>query len=58
MTDTLRTLNEAAYAAARDARKAGDPHSVALNRIALEIDDLVEAAPVPPAARAAPAREV
>ena len=38
----LRALNEAAYKAAKSARKAQDPRMFLLIRIALETDDLVE----------------
>ena len=45
----LRALNDAAYLAARHARKAQDPRAFLLKRIALASDDLVEgrAAPDP-----------
>lgn len=38
----LRALNDAAYLAARHARKAKDPRSDMLKRLALQSDDLVE----------------
>lgn len=42
MTDALRALNEAAYAAATEARKSGDKRATDLRRIDLETDALVE----------------
>lgn len=48
MTDmkaTLRALNDAAYAAAKAARKSGDPRAPALKQLALQTDDLVDQEP-------------
>ena len=44
MQDTLRALNEAAYAAARAAAKANDPRAPWLIQIAQETDRLVDRA--------------
>ena len=42
LDDALRALNEAAYLAAKEARKSQDPRAFLLKRIALASDDLVE----------------
>lgn len=39
---SLRALNEAAYAAARAASKANDPRAADLRRLALETDRIVD----------------
>ena len=39
---TMRALNEEAHAAARQARKIGDPRADALTRIARETDALMD----------------
>jgi hypothetical protein len=39
---SLRALNEAAYAAARAASKAADPRAADLRRLALETDRIVD----------------
>ena len=39
---TMRALNEAAHAAARQARKMGDPRAAELARIARETDALMD----------------
>lgn len=41
--EAIRALNEAAYAAAASASKAGHPAAEALRRIALDIDSIVDA---------------
>lgn len=42
--NALQRLNEAAYAAAREAIKSGSPNAPELRRIALETDKMVDAA--------------
>jgi hypothetical protein len=39
---TVRALNDAAHAAARQARKMGDPRAADFARIARETDDLMD----------------
>lgn len=47
LNEALRALNEAAYLAAKEARKAQDPRAFLLKRIALASDDLVEGVVAP-----------
>ena len=42
LDQALRALNDAAYAAARAARKEGDPRAAELKALALKSDDLVD----------------
>ena len=44
---TLRDLNDAAYSAAKAARKDRDPRADQLRKLALAIDDLMEQRPAP-----------
>lgn len=45
-TDAIRALNDAAYAAAKAARKSGDPRAGEFRRIALETDRLMDGSAV------------
>lgn len=56
--ERIAALNEAAYAAARAARKDKDPRADDLKRIALDTDDLFELRPVFQSVRPAIARAV
>jgi hypothetical protein len=51
LDEALRALNNAAYAAAKAARKESDPRAAELKALALRTDDLVEgrASPAPAA---------
>ena len=43
----LHALNDAAYSAAKAARKERDPRADALRKLALAIDDLIDQCPAP-----------
>ena len=43
----LHALNDAAYSAAKAARKEGDPRAKRLTELAWEIDDLIDQRPTP-----------
>ena len=45
LKNAMRLLNETAYAAAKAARKAGDPRAAALLNLAHDTDTLFEAKP-------------
>ena len=45
LQNALRLLNETAYAAAKAARKAGDPRAAALLKLAHDTDALFEGKP-------------
>ena len=45
MTPELRALNEAAYAAAKAARKLGDPLASELTQLARRTDEMVDGLP-------------